>query len=114
MDKINHPSYYADGNIEVIEFIEDKHFDFCLGSAIKYLSRAGKKSKETEITDLEKAIWYINRRIQELKEQQEEKKTYTAAEIGAMFGVSAERIDEIAIKNGLKTSEYGEYYNDQT
>ena len=71
MDNINHPSYYADGKIEVIEFIEDKNFGYCLGNAIKYISRAGKKSKETEIQDLQKAVWYINRRIQELSEQQE-------------------------------------------
>ena len=70
MDNINHPSYYADGKIEVIEFIEDKNFGYCLGNAIKYIARAGKKSKETEIHDLQKAVWYINRRIQELSEQQ--------------------------------------------
>ena len=71
MDNINHPSYYADGKIEVIEFIEDKNFGYCLGNAVKYISRSGKKSKETEIQDLQKAIWYINRRIQELSKQQE-------------------------------------------
>ena len=70
MDNINHPSYYADGKIEVIEFIEDKNFGYCLGNAVKYISRSGKKSKETEIQDLQKAIWYINRRIQELSKQQ--------------------------------------------
>ena len=70
MDNINHPSYYADGKIEVIEFIEDKNFGYCLGNAIKYISRAGKKSRETEIQDLQKAVWYINRRIQKLSEQQ--------------------------------------------
>ena len=71
MDNVNHPSYYTDGKIEVIEFIEDKNFGYCLGNAIKYISRSGKKSKETEIQDLQKAIWYINRRIQELSKQQE-------------------------------------------
>ncbi|MBR0484606.1 MAG: DUF3310 domain-containing protein [Oscillospiraceae bacterium] len=70
MDNVNHPSYYTDGKIEVIEFIEDKNFGYCLGNAIKYISRSGKKSKETEIQDLQKAIWYINRRIQELSKQQ--------------------------------------------
>ena len=70
MDNVNHPSYYTDGKIEVIEFIEDKNFGYCLGNAIKYISRSGKKSKETEILDLQKAIWYINRRIQELSTQQ--------------------------------------------
>ena len=70
MDNVNHPSYYTDGKIEVIEFIEDKNFGYCHGNAIQYISRSGKKSKETEIQDLQKAIWYINRRIQELSKQQ--------------------------------------------
>jgi len=43
-DPVNHPSHYTDGNIEVIDFIEDKKFGYCLGNAIKYISRAGKKN----------------------------------------------------------------------
>lgn len=67
-DPINNPSYYSDGKIEVIDFIEDKNLGFCLGNAIKYIARAGKKFKETEIEDLKKAKWYIERRIRELEE----------------------------------------------
>ena len=69
-DPVNHPSHYTDGNIEVIDYIEDKRFGFCLGSAIKYISRAGKKEPDNpnkEIEDLKKAVWYINRRIMELE-----------------------------------------------
>ena len=42
-DNINHPKHYTDGKIEVIDFIEDKKLGFCLGNAVKYISRAGKK-----------------------------------------------------------------------
>ncbi len=66
-DVVNHPSHYTDGKIEVIDYIEDKQLGFCLGNAIKYISRAGKKNKDKEVEDLQKAIWYINRRIKELK-----------------------------------------------
>jgi len=66
-DPVNHPSHYTDGNIEVIDFIEDKKFGYCLGNAIKYISRAGKKNPDTEIEDLQKAVWYINRRISEIE-----------------------------------------------
>lgn len=66
-DTVNHPSYYTDGKIEVIEYIEDKKLGYCLGNAIKYISRAGKKDKAKEIEDLRKADWYIKRRIQELE-----------------------------------------------
>ena len=69
-DMVNKPAHYTDGKIEVIEFIEDKDLGFCLGNAVKYISRAGKKYKDKEIEDLYKAIWYIERRIKELEEAQ--------------------------------------------
>ena len=74
-DSVNHPNHYNDGNIEVIDFIEDKNLDFHLGNAIKYISRAGKKheqgmsNKQKEINDLRKAMWYINRKIDQLKNE---------------------------------------------
>ena len=68
-DAVNHPSHYTDGNIEVIEYIEDKKLDYCLGNAVKYISRAGKKDPAKEIEDLQKADWYINRRIMELEQK---------------------------------------------
>lgn len=76
-DNVNHPSHYNDGKIEVIDYIEDKQLGFCLGNAVKYISRAGKKKsgnlsdKEKEIEDLKKAVFYINYRIKELEEQNE-------------------------------------------
>ena len=69
-DPVNRPSHYTDGKIEVIEFIEDKNLGFCLGNAVKYIARAGKKDPTKEIEDLNKAKWYIERRIKELKEVQ--------------------------------------------
>ena len=75
-DPVNNPSHYTDTNIEVIDYIEDKGWGegFCMGNAIKYLSRAGRKhsadksDEEKTIEDLEKAIWYTNRRIKQIKE----------------------------------------------
>lgn len=72
-DIINHPSHYTDGKIEVIDFIEDKQLNFHRGNAIKYIARAGKKNKETEIEDLKKADWYINREIQRLEKLKKSK-----------------------------------------
>lgn len=72
IDTIN-PAHYRDGKIEVIDYIEDKQLGYCLGNAVKYISRAGKKheqgmtDKEKAIDDLKKAKWYIERRIMELK-----------------------------------------------
>ena len=67
-DVVNRPKHYTDGKIEVIEFIEDKKLGFCLGNAIKYIARAGKKDPTKEIEDLKKARWYIERRLKELEE----------------------------------------------
>lgn len=57
---VSHPSHYTDTKIEVIDFIVDKKLDFCLGNAIKYIVRAGKKDPTKTIEDLRKAIQYIN------------------------------------------------------
>ena len=69
-DNVDHPSHYTDGKIEVIDFIEDKKLNYHRGNAIKYISRAGKKDKKKEIEDLQKAIWYLNREINRLKQAQ--------------------------------------------
>lgn len=71
-NQVNHPKHYNDGKIEVIDYIEDQNFGFCLGNAVKYISRAGKKDKAKEIEDLRKAIWYINRRISQIKRSAEQ------------------------------------------
>jgi len=70
-DPVNHPSHYTwlPNGIEVIDITE--LFDFCTGNAIKYLMRAGRKDPDKTIEDLEKAAWYIRRRIDFLKRQQE-------------------------------------------
>lgn len=61
---VNHPSHYTDGAIEVIDYIEDKGFNYHLGQAIKYISRAGKKNPDKYTEDLKKAVWYLNREIE--------------------------------------------------
>ena len=41
-------------------------------------------------------------------------KTYSAGEIGQMFGVSAQKIGRIANEIGLKTDEFGAWYRDKS
>lgn len=62
-DPVNLPSHYTSGSIEVIDFIEDQKLPYHLGSAMKYICRAGKKDPEKTVEDLQKAAWYINRYI---------------------------------------------------
>lgn len=66
-DSVEHPSYYNQGKIECVDFILDQKLNFCRGNAVKYIIRAGAKDPEKEIEDLEKAIFYLNLEIQDLK-----------------------------------------------
>lgn len=68
-EMVNHPSHYGDAeNIyEVIKIIESLKLDFHIGNALKYIVRAGKKNQEKELEDLQKAIWYIERKIKLLE-----------------------------------------------
>lgn len=65
-DDINHPSHYTQGDIEVIDYIEDKKLGYRLGNVVKYVSRAG--HKDDAIKDLKKARWYLNREIAKREE----------------------------------------------
>lgn len=66
-DSVNHPEHYTYGKIECIDYITDKQFDFCLGNAVKYITRAG--HKQDAIEDLRKAIWYIEKEIEVLQNE---------------------------------------------
>lgn len=48
MDNVNSPKHYNQGNIEVIDAIEDWGLDFNLGNVIKYVARAKYKDNELE------------------------------------------------------------------
>lgn len=64
-DPVNSPSHYtAYEGLEVIDLTEQMNFN--RGNAVKYICRAGLKSKATEIQDLEKAAWYIDREIKRI------------------------------------------------
>jgi len=70
LDEEQRPEYYGgkDNTYEVFQVLEawglDK--DFYLGNVIKYLARAGKKNKSTEKEDLQKALVYLQKRIDSL------------------------------------------------
>lgn len=61
IDMVNHPPHYVGHGIEPIEFIESHNLNFCLGSAVKYIARAPYKG--TELEDLKKAKWFLEREI---------------------------------------------------
>lgn len=65
-EKIDHPPHYNEhpSGVECITIAE--HMGFCLGNALKYIWRAGLKSKDP-IEDLKKARWYIDQEIKRLE-----------------------------------------------
>lgn len=70
-DPISHPAHYTEGRkYEPKDVIRDWGLNFNLGSAVKYLSRAGRKG--AMINDLEKAKTFIQFEIEALAEEGEE------------------------------------------
>lgn len=62
LDKVN-PWHYRDNSFprEPLQCIDVcRHLPFCLGNAVKYIWRAGKKDGESWRDDLDKAMWYIH------------------------------------------------------
>jgi hypothetical protein len=69
-EQVNHPDHYQFGEnnvYEAIKVIEAWDLDFHLGNTVKYISRAGKKEVNKELQDLKKALWYLQRKIENLE-----------------------------------------------
>ncbi|AKI27829.1 DUF3310 domain-containing protein [Moraxella catarrhalis] len=66
-DAVNHPKHYISdpSGIECIQIT--RHRNFNIGNAIKYLWRAGLKDGNSDIQDLQKAVWYIQDEIERLE-----------------------------------------------
>jgi len=69
-EMVNHPNHYGGKNnlYEVINVIEAWDLDFHMGNTVKYIARAGKKDPTKELEDLTKAMWYLQRKIDNIKE----------------------------------------------
>jgi hypothetical protein len=65
-DDINKPAHYNYSAIEPINVIEAWKLDFTLGNVIKYIERH--EHKGTPLKDLQKAKWYLERKIKQLIE----------------------------------------------
>lgn len=63
-DPVDHPHHYNahPSGVECIDIAE--HMNFNRGNALKYLWRAGEKGSELE--DLQKARWYLDREIRRI------------------------------------------------
>lgn len=75
-DKVNHPSHYTTGEIEVINYIRDKlgceeFTGYCIGNVMKYISRWRHKDGKQ---DLDKAKVYLQWAIESAAKELEGKK----------------------------------------
>jgi hypothetical protein len=62
-DPVN-PKHYSElGEYSALHVIHKWELGYCLGSALKYIQRAGKKPGTPAVVDLKKAVWYIQREI---------------------------------------------------
>lgn len=60
---VSNPKHYTQGNIQIIDFIQDQKLNFALGNAIKYICRCNYKG--TKEIDLKKAIQYLKFELRE-------------------------------------------------
>ena len=65
MSYVDHPRHYNAGKFEVIDVIDDWNLDFYEGNVIKYIARSKHKGKRLQ--DTEKALWYLNRLVENLR-----------------------------------------------
>ena len=64
-DPINRPEHYDHSKIQPIDVVEEWELGFNLGNVVKYIGRH--QHKDTPLTDLKKAAWYLNREIKRLE-----------------------------------------------
>ena len=70
-DNVNHPPHYKKGSVECIDAIKsaltkEEFKGYLKAAAIKYIWRDAHKG--SNIQDLQKAVWYLNKLIKELEE----------------------------------------------
>jgi hypothetical protein len=70
-EMVNHPDHYGgeENAYEVVKVAEawGLDHDAYLFNVVKYVARAGKKDPSKELQDLKKALWYLDRKIQNLE-----------------------------------------------
>jgi len=74
-DSVNHPSHYCNREMEAIDIIEmiieiehNPKVAYNMSNVLKYLLRFRDKGKA--VHDLSKAVWYLNRMIEKIKEEE--------------------------------------------
>jgi hypothetical protein len=73
MSQVNSPEHYTRGGIETIDAIEAsmspiEFQGYCKGNSLKYIWRYTHKGKPAQ--DIAKAVWYLNRLLSSLQQEE--------------------------------------------
>ena len=84
MDNVNSPAHYQRGGIETITYLESTlgkqgFLDYCIGNVLKYVSRWRDKNG---IEDLKKARWYLDRVIDTIEKEEDNRDRNKAVSLG--------------------------------
>lgn len=100
---VDHPDYYggADDTYETIKVIEAWGLGFHLGNTVKYICRAGLKAGNSALQDLEKAAWYLNRKIERIKQDQKAEEI-TVSTYDVNYTISDDKVKADTLKKQEK------------
>ena len=115
-DPINHPSWYTEGGIQPLDYIESQGLGHSEGNIIEYLTRAGRKGPRLD--DLLKAEFYIKRLIEREKRRElaahEQRVVYAALDLDETgkplrpCGFDRDKDEEanrVAVEQGLRPAD---------
>lgn len=103
---IEHPNYYTDKKIEVIDYIkdtltEDEYIGFCIGNVMKYISRWRKKGGQA---DLKKAYYYMKEAVEVTGEDKGGRKCMADNEIMSELNILIEDIKNKILNDEFENS----------
>lgn len=64
------PEHYNSTKISTFDVVKDWNLNFFLGNVVKYIQRAGKKERNSELQDLKKARKYLDAMIETLEREE--------------------------------------------
>ena len=99
MDNVNSPAHYQRGGIETITYLESTlgkqgFFDYCIGNVLKYVSRWRDKNG---IEDLKKARWYLDRVIDTIEKEEDNRDRNKAVSLGERMTKIQELVDGVEV-----------------
>ncbi len=94
--------YHGDA---VMRIIEEFKLDFLTGQVCKYILRAGNKPGNSELRDLQKAKWYLDRKIQSLAQAPPEENPLSAIEVVSILAREAQEARAV-IRHAIQIIEW--------